>query len=63
MFFEKTGKKRKGKRRQGISRDFKEQLKLKLQQKYALEWKEDIVSSSKLNFYGEIKKYTFEKTY
>ena len=40
----------------------KKQLKLKLQQQYVSEWKADIGSSSKLNFYGEIKeKYTFEK--
>ena len=40
----------------------KKQLKLKLQQQYVSEWKEDIGSSSKLNFYSEIKeKYTFEK--
>ena len=40
----------------------KKQLRLKLQQQYVSEWKADIGSSSKLNFYGEIKeKYTFEK--
>ena len=38
----------------------KKQLKLKLQQQYVSEWKKDIGSSSKLNFYGEIKKYIFE---
>ena len=40
----------------------KKQLKLKLQHRYVSEWKADTGSSSKLNFYGEIKeKYTFEK--
>ena len=40
----------------------KKQLRLKLQQQYVSEWKADIGSSIKLNFYGEIKeKYTFEK--
>ena len=40
----------------------KEQLKLKLQQQYVSEWKEGIGSSSKLNFYSQIKeKYTCEK--
>ena len=36
--------------------NIRQKLKLKLQQQYVSEWKEDIWSSSKLNFYGEIKK-------
>ena len=38
----------------------KKQLKLKLKQQYVSEWEKDIGSSSKLNFYGEIKRYTFQ---
>ena len=52
-------KKQKGKR---WHKTLKKQLKLKLQQEYVSELKEDVGSSSKLNFYDEIrKKYTFEK--
>ena len=56
-------KKQKGEKDGKVSHEtLKKQLKLKLQQQYVSEWKEDIGSSSKLNFYGEIKeKYTFEK--
>ena len=40
----------------------KKRVRLKLQQQYVSEWKTDTGSSSKSNFYGEIKeKYTFEK--
>ena len=56
-------KKQKGEKDSKISHEtLKKQLKLKLQQQYVSEWKADIESSSKLNFYGKIKeKYTFEK--
>ena len=56
-------KKQKGEKDSKISHETsKKQLKLKLQQQYVSQWKADIGSSSKLNFYGEIKeKYTFEK--
>ena len=53
----------KGKESIKISHEtLKKQLKLKLQQQHESQWKADTGSSSKLNFYGEIKeKYTFEK--
>ena len=56
-------KKQKGEKDGKISHEtLKKQLRLKLQQQYVSEWKTEIGSSSKLNFYGEIKeKYTFEK--
>ena len=56
-------KKQKGEKDGEISHEtLKKQLRLKLQQQYVSEWKTDIGSSSKSNFYGEIKeKYTFEK--
>ena len=56
-------KKQKGKKDGKISREtLKKQLRLKLQQQYVSEWKADTGSSSKLNFYSEIKEeYTFEK--
>ena len=56
-------KKQKGEKDSEISHETsKKQLRLKLQQQYVSQWKADTGSSSKLNFYGEIKeKYTFEK--